>query len=375
MKKIYLALFVFLMAFLLVGCQDNDAAFEAYLLEKEPLSAEVLDEKFAEIKSENETEEDIFTDFKLANTKITFEVDNNAISSTQEITSEMYLWQEDKKLYLGEEIQGQSQVLYVDFNELKEFLNSMVVDGNQFNQMKPSEMYQEIVENYAYDLGIENTIFTEKSLDELLSLVNFKYEDFEVVGNGKYKVKNEVLYAKLLILTIEDLTVEDIIEMLSTEKVELALYVYFDGKNINAYELNVKDDNEITNIKLNLHHEKDKFIGLGFEFNRNQDSVLFDIKFKEGTLEYNCEVIFDGVKEMSLSLNLSDEEFVLVGKEKEEVKANVKLEYSKSENNEFMVSGNIEIEGTRVVISSGVEISNNILAGKDMAYNIMDLLW
>lgn len=374
MKKIYLSLFVFLMAFLLLGCQDNDAAFEAYLLEKEPLSAEVLDEKFAEIKSENETEEDIFTDFKLANTKITFEVDNKAIGSTQAITSEMYLWQEDKKLYLGEEIQGQSQVLYVDFNELKDFLNSMLVDGSQFDQMKPSEMYQEIVENYAYDLGIENTIFTEKSLDELLSLVNFKYEDFEVVENGKYKVKNEVLYAKLLILTIEDLTVEDIIEMLSTEKVELALYVYFDGKNINTYELNVKDDNEITNIKLNLHHEKDKFIGLGFEFNRNQDNVLFDIKFKEGTLEYNCEVIFDGVKEMSLLLNLSDEEFVLVGKEKEEVKANVKLEYSKNKDNEFMVSGNIEIEDTKLVISSGVEISNNILAGKDMAYNIIDLL-
>ena len=58
----------------------------------------------------------------------------------------------------------------------------------------------------------------------------------------------------------------------------------------------------------------------------------------------------------------------------EEVKANIKLEYSKNKDNEFMVSGNVEIEDTKVVISSGVEISSNILAGKDMAYNIIDLL-
>lgn len=360
MKKIYSILMFFIMSILLASCTvSNDVLFEEYLNNKEPITAEMVDEKFSQME-EISLPENLFAGLKVANTKIEIESDD---------PSTVYVWQNGEKVYLDVTIEEENETFYADlpmFEQLyDETVSQIPVTGTQ---LKPSELYAQIINEYGNGLGS----LKNKSFDEILDVLNFKYADFEFVEEGKYKVKKEVLYAKLLVFSFENMTLEDLIKMFSEENMEIELYVYFDGIRIYSYEMIMKDSIVTSKVNITLLYDELVFNGVKIEISENLSKIVLEIKAVNEVLSVDFELVDYYGKKTTLDASLSKSEFVLLVKEEELVLANVDIDFGKTEDNVYYLSGIIESDDEKYTITSDVVIGDELKAKETMATNLYE---
>lgn len=360
MKKIYFILLTFVMSLLLVGCTvSNDDLFKEYLNNQEPLTAAKLDEMFAEVEPIS-LPENLFSGLKVANTKIEVESDVNRT---------IYVWQNGEKIYLDAIIEEESETLYFDlpmFEQLyDEAISQLPITDTS---VKPSELYAQLVQAQGDDLGA----LANKSLDEILDVLNFEYDDFELVEEGKYKVKDEVLYAKILVFTIENITVEDLIELLTQAKTEIALYVYFDGLRINSYELITKNAYMEQSVKITLLYNELELNGIKLNVAEGQNLIDLEIKLVDEVLTASFQMNSQFEGNANATLTLSKNELTLLVKQGELVMAKADLDFGMTEENVYYLSGLIEVEEEKITITKDIVIGDDLKAKEETAINMYE---
>lgn len=366
MKKIKFLLILMLVSFVLAGCDfsvfENDE-LKKCLDNSKPLTAETIDEMF----EESEVPEDLFTNFELGNTKVTLDFDGEQ--------NDIYLWQEDYNIYLGYEEYESSQVVYLNLENLETLYDESISETKE-NKVKPSEILESLLEQYRSEMNLSDAV----TLDNILELFNYEYDDFEEVEQGKYKVKKEVLYSKILKLAIEKITLEEFIEMLSENKADISLFVYCDGEHITDYEVVVKDDEEEAKVKLSFLYNEDLFVGIGVNLNFSGYLINLTIKFENEALAINFDldtesqdVMFEFIasnKELKSQLIYADEQLF---------KAELKYDFSYDDNQcEFTLSSaeiTIREYGKISVIGgSNVVIPSILKSNQANAVDIFDML-
>lgn len=380
MKKITYILTMLIMVVALVACNDNvgnanDAAFKKCLDETKPLNSATIDSLFAE-NAIAEIPADVFSPVVIDNTKIAIE--------TSEVEADVYIWQEAQKIYVNapiSETDSATESRYLDLAQLEEMYDTYVAQASQITITKPSELYKTVMEEYGHELGLANTVFTERSLDELLEVFNYKYSDFRKVEEGKYAVKDEVLFAKLLKWNYQEMTVEQFIEMLTQTHVQLNLYAYFDGKHVNAYEVVIKStadgETQEVKVKLSFLYTGEEFIGIRVDAYVSGYEISLEIKVVEDSLVAELVINVPSVQKMIISLKVSNNilEFRITNNDIE--LCDVDLQYGiTQEGNKTKISlfGSIEFEANTITITNGndVVVPSDRLATKDTAQNLLE---
>lgn len=380
MKKINLVLFALIMIFMLVGCNEgysaNDEAFKKCLSETKPLNSETLDSLFSESLNEP-LPDDLFTGLTIDNTKVAIEANG--------VQNDFYLWQEESKIHLNAEVEGENQAqfangnYYIDLAQLESMYDEYISAIPTNVSLKPSELYETIITEYGHQLGLTGTIFAERTLDELLDIFNYSYNDFVKVEDGKYKLKNEAFLTKLLKWSIDEMTLEDLLKMMTENNIEINIYVYFDGTRINAYEviLNSLETGEIK-VKLSLYGGE-LIQGLKIEayISGYEISLVMKTVEEKFTLEFIINV--PGTQKMTVNLTIDSKEMHLEVKNNDIQLYVIHLNYDvKQEGNtiSFGLSGciNAPEDGILIMISSGddVVIPNTALENKDQAINLLE---
>ena len=378
MKKITYILMTLLIAIVLTGCfgsDAKDAAFKKCLDETKPLNAETIDSMFADA-TDLQVPADVFSPVVIENTKISIE--------TTEVDADIYVWQEEQKIYINapvSEVGTSTESRYLDLNQLEEMYDSYLEQLSQITTTKPSELYEMVMEEYGYELGLAQTIWTERSLDELLEIFNYKYTDFRKVSDGKYAVKDEVLFAKLLKWSYQEVTVEEFIGMLTESQIQMNLYVYFDGTYINAYEAVIKStaegQTEEVKLKLSFLYNDEEFIGLKLEAFVSGYEISLEIKVVENSLFVEFVLEVPSVQTMIISLKVSSNSLEFNITNNEVVICNVDLQYAVDQvgnSAKISLSGSIVYEDTTITIVNGsdVVVPSDRLATKDTALNLLE---
>ena len=381
MKKITYILMTLIIVVVLAGCLGNDekdAAFKKCLDETKPLNAETIDSMFTE-NAPIEMPNDVFSPVVIDNTKISIE--------SGETKNEVYVWQEDSKIYVNAPSYDSTtstettESLYLDLAQLEAMYDEYVAQASLSENVKPSELYEKMIQEHSTDLGLEGTILESRSLDELLEIFNYKYSDFKKVEDGKYAVKNEVLYAKLLKWIAQDITVEQFIEMLTESNVEMNLYAYFDGTSINAYEVVIKNTSEGETVeikaKLSFLYNEEELNGIKVELNLSGQLVSLEIKVVESSLVAELIVDVPSIQKMVISLKVSSESLEFSIENNDVIICNVDLEYGivqEQNKTKIYLSGSINYEGDTVTITQGsdIVIPSERLATKDTATNLLE---
>ena len=377
MKKITFILLVLISILPLFACNNkDDAAFKKCLDETKPINAATIDNLFAE-STNTQLPDNLFSTLLIDNIKMDIKEDD--------VSGEIYVWQEQSRIYLTQRSQEESTMEsnYLDLAELE-----AMYDEAKNNQAalptKPSELYETIVKEYGNAEGSESSIFAKRTLDELLEIFNYKYEDFNKVEEGKYVVKDEVLYSKILKWSVEEMTVEQFIELLTQSKSEFKLYAYFDGTRITAYEVVIKNtEEEVTQeikLKLSFLYNETDFIGLKIEANIKENidttEISFEIKVFEESLIVNLEVNVPNIQKITVNLTLSNGSLALTIINNEIVlfDINLKCNITKDQHNtKISLSGSAVFGEVSMTITSGsnVVIPNDVKANKDKATNIL----
>ena len=379
MKKITYVLMMLIMIVVLVACNDNignakDAAFKKCLDEAQPLNSATLDSLF-EANAPKELPSDVFTPIVIDNTKISIE--------SSEVDADVYIWQEVNKIYINapvSEMGSETTSRYLDLNQLEEMYDEYAAQLSQITASKPSELYETVMNDYGYDLGLANTVWTERSLDELLEIFNYKYTDFRKVEDGKYAVKDEVLFAKILKWNYQEVTVEDFIAMLTEEHVQINLYAYFDGTRINAYEVVLKEtweeETQEVKAKLSFLYNGEDFIGVKVDASISGYEFSLEMKVVDGSFVAKL-VIEASAQKMVINLEVSDSslEFSIVNNDVTLCDVDLQYGITQTENTiKLSLSGSIVYDQFTISIVNGsqVVVPSDRLATKDTALNLLE---
>ena len=381
MKKITYVLIMLIMFAALVACNDNagtanDAAFKKYLEETKPLNSATLD-SLVEENADLQLPADLFGPIVIDNTKISIE--------TSEVEFDVYAWQEAEKIYINAPTNEADMTItesrYLDLSQLETMYDEAISQLSQLDADKPSELYEKVISEYGYDLGLAGTPLEKRTLDELLDVFNYKYTDFRKVEEGKYAVKDEVLFAKILKWSYEEITVEQFIQMLTESQMQFNLYAYFDGKHISAYEVVAKetDGDEVLEVKIKLSflYNEDECYGIKVDGNFGEYDVTLEIKVVEESLVAQLVVDVPSVQKVVIDLKLSSNslEFSIVNND--ETMCDVDLQYgiTQTENStKLYLSGSIVYDEFAITITNGSEvvIPSDRLATKDAALNLLE---
>ena len=173
MKKILSFILVFTAVFTLLGCNldqtSNEKAFKEYLQANKALTVEELDA----LVTDSEVADmpvDLFTNLKLENIFI----DGNYKVENQLEETDIYLWQNESKIYLASKPQNyEAEAYYFDLSAL-EVLYDEARKESQSEDMKPSEMIDlyldEVIASTAMPLDID--------LETILGVVSLNFDDF-----------------------------------------------------------------------------------------------------------------------------------------------------------------------------------------------------
>ena len=379
MKKITYVLIMLIMFAALVACNDNagtanDAAFKKYLEETKPLNSATLD-SLVEENADLQLPADLFAPIVIDNTKISVE--------TSEVEFDIYAWQEAEKIYINAPTNEANMTItesrYLDLSQLEEMYDEAISQLSQLDADKPSELYEAFINGYGTEL--EGTPFAIRTLDELLDIFNYKYTDFRKVEEGKYAVKDEVLFAKLLKWSYEEITVEQFIQMLTESQMQFNLYAYFDGKHISAYEVVAKetDEDEVLEIKIKLSflYNEDECYGIKVVGNFGEYDITLEIKFVEESLVAQLVVDVPSVQKLVIDLKLSSNslEFSIVNNDETMCDVDLKYGITQTENStKLYLSGSIVYDEFAITITNGSEvvIPSDRLATKDAALNLLE---
>ena len=378
MRKITYILMILFIIVLMSACNwvDSDAAFKKAIDEAKPINAETIDSVFMENEG-GLIPEEFFTNMIIDNTNISIKSD--------QVESNVYIWQDGNKIYLNSpvsEFDITTETNYIDLSELEVIYDEAMASLDTTETLKPSDIYSLMISEYKTELGLAHTVFEKRSLDELLEILNYKSSDFVKVSAGKYKVKNDVLYAKLLKWSLQDMTVEQFIELLSQSNVQINLYAYFDGEKVTAYEVvianTVKDVTEEAKAKISFIYTDEKLSGVKLELFVSSYEVSLEMKIVEED-GFVVDLVFNvpSIQKMVIHLEVSSEKLEFYITDNDIVLLSVNLNYSvKQENSviKFTLSGVIKIEDTIIVITNGTDviIPPDVLSTKDDATNILN---
>lgn len=373
MRKIKIFITVLLMTFLMTSC-DFEAlldgfggnSFKKYIDNKEPLTSETLDEMF----NQDLITEDRFSNLQIENTKVS--VDDAGDKQY------LYCWQQNYKVYLGVKEDSSAESFYVDLAQLEDVYDESKEQLGLKPGMSVTEIYEHIIDEYANDLGLEGTLLTERTLDELLDIFNYKYEDFTEVSEGKYEIKKEAIYLKLLKWFIDDLTIEDLKEMLFDNNIDFSVFVYFDGKNITDYEVIIENTEyeETISVKISVLYNDEEFGGIGLKVDAEEVSIDAKIEFNEE--ELNVNFLVDADEKIKFKLKVTTDKITsnLVVDSEEYYDADFSYSIKESGKvSQIILNGKIDmIDGITVTIESGsnVIIPSELIASEKNAGNLLD---
>ena len=365
MRKIKFLLMLLVMAFCLASCDAVTSLFgddlEKSLKNSKPLSMETLDG----LVKEPLLKEDMF-DIGIANTKAT-------VKENGQQYMELYAWQEKDVVYLGASSEDQTNVLYLDLGDLQDTYEEAIEELGLEYDMKPSEIYEIIMEEYSKELGLQGSVLDGLDIDKVLDVVNYEYEDFEKVEDGKYKLNNEALYAKLIATDLlEDMDEDDLVEALEDAEVELEIYVYCDGKHITDYEIIAEGEDESIEAKITFLYEKDDFIGIAVDFEAGEAALTLKMTSVEN--DFNVEFVMEtSESDMEGKLQITDK--IIVGELEVdgETLFEVELEYS-IEDKVYSVSGDISISYVDIKIETDASIPSDVKSAADKAENLLNMM-
>ena len=213
----------------------------------------------------------------------------------------------------------------------------------------------------------------------MLDIFNYKYEDFKEVEKGKYEIKKEAILLKLIKLSIEEITLEDIKEMLFDNNIDFKVYVYFDDKHITDYEIIVEETEleETVKVKLTLLYDEDDFCGITVDVDSEEFSGVATIEYKNEELNISLLLNVDGEKikfklkmtkdSITSNLKIDDEEYY-------DAKLYYKVEKEGKENS-LTLNGTLDIiDGIKITIDGGsnVAIPAKVLATEKEAISLLN---
>lgn len=366
MKKILSFILVFTAVFTLLGCNldqtSNEKAFKEYLQANKALTVEELDA----LVTDSEVADmpvDLFTNLKLENIFI----DGNYKVENQLEETDIYLWQNESKIYLASKPQNyeaEAVAYYFDLSAL-EVLYDEARKESQSEDMKPSEMIDlyldEVIASTAMPLDID--------LETILGVVSLNFDDFTSKDTGEYVLKNEVLFEKIAILSGMPDGGTELEKQFEEMGIDFSFTLYFDGKNLTGYVLNIfsEIENQSINFKINLLYEDVTLIGYSIVIDLAEEGKLeLSVKFIDETLTLDAKITSNNVTlPSSLSISISKNKFFISMKENdiEELKCDLELINNKlGDITSFGIKGSIKVvNSTDGIIYSALDI--NITSG------------
>lgn len=366
MKKILSFILVFTAVFTLLGCNldqtSNEKAFKEYLQANKALTVEELDA----LVTDSEVADmpvDLFTNLKLENIFI----DGNYKVENQLEETDIYLWQNESKIYLASKPQNyeaEAVAYYFDLSAL-EVLYDEARKESQSEDMKPSEMIDlyldEVIASTAMPLDID--------LETILGVVSLNFDDFTSKDTGEYVLKNEVLFEKIAILSGMPDGGTELEKQFEEMGIDFSFTLYFDGKNLTGYVLNIfsEIENQSINFKINLLYEDVTLIGYSIVIDLAEEGKLeLSVKFIDETLTLDAKITSNNVTlPSSLSISISKNKFFISMKENdiEELKCDLELINNKlGDITSFGIKGSIKVvDSTDGIIYSALDI--NITSG------------
>ena len=364
MKKILSFILVFTAVFTLLGCNldqtSNEKAFKEYLQANKALTVEELDA----LVTDSEVADmpvDLFTNLKLENIFI----DGNYKVENQLEETDIYLWQNESKIYLASKPQNyEAEAYYFDLSAL-EVLYDEARKESQSEDMKPSEMIDlyldEVIASTAMPLDID--------LETILGVVSLNFDDFTSKDTGEYVLKNEVLFEKIAILSGMPDGGTELEKQFEEMGIDFSFTLYFDGKNLTGYVLNIfsEIENQSINFKINLLYEDVTLIGYSIVIDLAEEGKLeLSVKFIDETLTLDAKITSNNVTlPSSLSISISKNKFFISMKENdiEELKCDLELINNKlGDITSFGIKGSIKVvDSTDGIIYSALDI--NITSG------------
>lgn len=366
MKKILSFILVFTAVFTLLGCNldqtSNEKAFKEYLQANKALTVEELDA----LVTDSEVADmpvDLFTNLKLENIFI----DGNYKVKNQLEETDIYLWQNESKIYLASKPQNyeaEAVAYYFDLSAL-EVLYDEARKESQSEDMKPSEMIDlyldEVIASTAMPLDID--------LETILGVVSLNFDDFTSKDTGEYVLKNEVLFEKIAILSGMPDGGTELEKQFEEMGIDFSFTLYFDGKNLTGYVLNIfsEIENQSINFKINLLYEDVTLIGYSIVIDLAEEGKLeLSVKFIDETLTLDAKITSNNVTlPSSLSISISKNKFFISMKENdiEELKCDLELINNKlGDITSFGIKGSIKVvDSTDGIIYSALDI--NITSG------------
>lgn len=366
MKKILSFILVFTAVFTLLGCNldqtSNEKAFKEYLQANKALTVEELDA----LVTDSEVADmpvDLFTNLKLENIFI----DGNYKVENQLEETDIYLWQNESKIYLASKPQNyeaEAVAYYFDLSAL-EVLYDEARKESQSEDMKPSEMIDlyldEVIASTAMPLDID--------LETILGVVSLNFDDFTSKDTGEYVLKNEVLFEKIAILSGMPDGGTELEKQFEEMGIDFSFTLYFDGKNLTGYVLNIfsEIENQSINFKINLLYEDVTLSGYSIVIDLAEEGKLeLSVKFIDETLTLDAKITSNNVTlPSSLSISISKNKFFISMKENdiEELKCDLELINNKlGDITSFGIKGSIKVvDSTDGIIYSALDI--NITSG------------
>lgn len=370
MKKFLSILTLLLVSLLLVGCGEeekpsNESQFRAYLEANNVMSAAEIDKLVTD--ELDALPADFFTNVKLPNMKIEmdtasdilYDLDNEDYDELVSLTT-TYIWQENQKVYLGlaDESNTNFESYYFDLTTLEDMYDMYKENFTQ-PEVRPSELIAEAIASI-----FVVTPSVEIDIDEVLNNLKLSYSDFEVVEDGKFKLKNDSLYQKLLYLSGEDVTVEEIKESIESNSI-FAIYVYFSDNLVKGFDFTVTypDENETEALQVKYNYENNELIGLTIKLDSEDMKYEGVITNKDGVLTVKFEQInYYSTQEykITIDITLSNTKFILKLNDDGSVLYDINLDYNYQKLGnyyDFSLNGYIQVGSEKITITSG----NNVV--------------
>lgn len=395
MKRLFTLILVLISIATLTACggdRKNEKAFKKYLESHDGITKAELSEL---LKSSEQTTypEDFFKNLKVNNIQIK---DKNNVSLPK-----VYVWQNEDKVYFADYDYLSDTVdnpMYLDLAELEG-----AYDANNENSSGELDLVEQLEQMIDQMIEASNLSgYLDIDLEDILSLTNWKYDDFDHEGDGVYVVNNDAIYHKIEMITDGMITKDHIKLLLAQSGLNLKFTIHFDGDHIDSYKLllDVKQQGmTITlSLELKLNYSNDNINGFEIKFEMPGASIRCAINALENGLKAELELSTIssngmGYENIYMEFLVTDSKLKVIFKNNNTEVLNLDLNYS-IQNNQLSVEGNLRLgveqtignyEFKELTITSGLEINipqkckdaeknaGNILESGDSSMDILPL--
>ena len=265
---------------------ENEEAFKEFLAANKLMTMEELDKAYAEMVADVEYPEDMFVGKNLL---VPTKAEVNLPFDEDVRHADFYLYQKENMIYLAgipEGFEDESFSTYLDLAYLEEVYDEG--KGSMPTDMKLSEIIEGLMEESG-EMEIDLDVY-----DQLVSTFTLKGDDFTAVENGKFQLKNEVLFEKLAVISGGEMTAKDFETELKEEKADISIFVYYSDNQFKGFEVKYTQEVEeilmTASFKLGLVYSGEELSGISIDIlvtdqleakiivNGNDDEVSFDVE-------------------------------------------------------------------------------------------------